>query len=90
MVQPRNVGYPGAQGFVGLESSILGGDTVSQRGTGGVADCGALEEDDPATCETQPFQGEIFREERASKRAVETCFSVVYLVRLGTGFLGPR
>jgi len=57
MVQPRNGGYPGAQGFVGLESSILGGDTVSQRGTGGVADCGALEEDDPATCETLAFPG---------------------------------
>ena len=31
---------------------------MSQRGTGGVVDCGALEEDDPVTCETLAFLGE--------------------------------
>ncbi len=30
---------------------------VSRRGTGGVVDCGALEEDGPVTCETLAFPG---------------------------------
>lgn len=31
---------------------------MSQRGTGGVLDCGALEEDGPETCETLAFPWE--------------------------------
>lgn len=51
-MRPRNHLYPGAQGVAHLESSILGGDTASQRGAGGVHDHSALEEDTPATWET--------------------------------------
>lgn len=52
MSQPRKRGHPGAEGVPRPEGSIPGGELASQRGTGGVAGCSALEEDDPVTCET--------------------------------------
>lgn len=51
-MRPRNHPYTGAQAVPQVESSILIGDLASQRGTGGVVDHSALEEDIPATWET--------------------------------------
>jgi len=60
-LQPRNVEGSGAQEFARSESSSLGGVWVSRRGTGGVADCGTAEEDDPVTWETLAVPGKARR-----------------------------
>jgi hypothetical protein len=51
MLQLRNRTCPGAQGFSCPEGSISKGAMASRRGTGGVAGCSALEEDDLVTCD---------------------------------------
>lgn len=49
---PEISDFPGAQGVMCPESSSLGGDMASRRETGGVEDCGGIEEDHPVTRET--------------------------------------
>jgi len=51
MSQLRNRVHPGAQGLPRLEGSISRGVMASQRKTGGVAGCSALEKDGPVTCD---------------------------------------
>ena len=50
--QPRNQRIPDAQGIGFPESSTPEGTMASQRGTGGVVDCGTVEEDGPVTWDT--------------------------------------
>ena len=51
-MQPRNTLIPVLKGSLTLKAASPEAQMASQRGTGGVLDCGTAEEDGPVTWET--------------------------------------